>query len=402
MKHRIKLSLFATALFAGTILSGCGTNEKTEVDTAKTESEVVIDAEKEKESLKETVAVEESATGIQLDAYMKMMAEAGKAKEGIAVDWELVSSVYTESLQGVVNEIDGTFDQSIEAAIGAAIHNEIEPIIAKQLVDKLLQSYFYQKQKRLHKDVIAALETGDQQKAELAFEELKYLANTLLIPTAVKRDGYYELKNEFSMEQNILTGLASQEVALKDGNANDYSLYTQMTDKSIYRSYYLAANSYAEKIESGAKEGKSTLDLQNMQAEAWGFYQAIKGSLSGGDKVAATRLDEIFSLSTPANTIQSQEVNDLFTSAFVGKITSYHSKVIKALEENNTVEAKIEALEGNMFLKAIEIDLKVKIGEEKTAEVLKQAEEWFSAISTGNDDEVATHSKAVLATLSAF
>ncbi|MFZ3588386.1 hypothetical protein ACOI1C_03720 [Bacillus sp. DJP31] len=398
MKKRTVLSFFATALLAGAVLSGCGNDEKTAVEPVTTESEVVEETDTEDAtSAVETVAVEESLTGKQLTAYHTMMDEAGKAKEGQVVDWELVSMTYTEGLQSAVTEVDESYDQGITAAIGAAINSEIEPIIAKQLVDKLSQAYFYQKQKNLHKDVIAALEAKDQPKAEAAFEEIKFLVNGLLLPTAMKRDEYYKFPNDSSMEENILTGLSTQEEALKAGNLDDYKVFLQITDKSVYRSYFLAARSYAEKIEAAVKEGKSGLDLQIMQAEAWGFYQAIKGSLSGGDEAAAARLDEIFSLSTtPAETIKAQEVQNLFVKAIVGKITGYHEKVVTSLAEEKVVDARIQALEGNMFSKAIELDLKAKLGEDKAVETLKQAEEWYNAIIDGNKDKASTHSKAVV------
>jgi hypothetical protein len=399
MNKRKALSLFATALLAGGVLAGCGSEEKTTSDSTKTDTEVVEGVEETPEETA-VVTVEESTTGLQIAAYKVMMDEAGKAKEGASVDWDLVSKTYLDSLQTAVSEVDSAFDQSIVAAIEAAKNNEIDPLIAKQLVDKTTQSYFYQKQKQLHKDVIAALEANDQAKAEATFAEIKFLASDILIPTAVKRDGYYELTNESSLEQSINTGLATQEEALKAGNKDDYAIYTQITDKSVFRSYYLAANSYAEKIVAAVKEGKTELELQNMQAEAWGFFQAIKGSLAGGDEAAALKIDEIFSLNTtPAETVNAEEVTDLFTKAFIGKILGYHEKTVVALEEGNKVDAQIKSLEGNMFLKAIELDLKAKLGEEKAAETLNHAEEWFNAVSSENKDEASTHSQAVVTVL---
>ncbi|KHF29778.1 hypothetical protein LR68_01563 [Anoxybacillus sp. BCO1] len=53
-------------------------------------------------------------------------------------------------------------------------------------------------------------------------------------------------------------------------------MYIQLTDKSIYRSFYLASKSYAEKIEAGVKEGKAEDELKGQQAEAWAFYKRSK------------------------------------------------------------------------------------------------------------------------------
>ncbi|MFP3489835.1 hypothetical protein R0K20_19755, partial [Staphylococcus sp. SIMBA_130] len=87
--------------------------------------------------------------------------------------------------------------------------------------------------------------------------------------------------------------------------------------------YYLAANSYAEKIEEAVNSGE-TEELQIMQTEALGFYQAIKGSLSGGDEEAAQKLSELFDISNDPEAIKADEVSNLFEKAFAGKIKGYH------------------------------------------------------------------------------
>ncbi|MCA1031977.1 hypothetical protein LCL95_13160 [Bacillus timonensis] len=398
MKKRTALTLFASVLLAGGVLTGCN-SEKQEVKEEKPAEEKVEKDQEETGS--EVIAIEDTATAKQVSAYKQMMDEAGKAKEGQEVDWELVSNLYKENLQAAVNEVDGELDSAIQAAIGGAQAGELHPIIAKQLVDKTTQSYLYKKQKNLHKDVIAALEANDKNAATTAFEELKHLAAEVLIPTAVKRDGHYGLTGDSSLEQSINAGLAAQENALTEGNLDDFKVYVQLTDKSIYRSYYLAAKSYAEKIEAAVKEGTTDeVTLQNMQAEAWGFFQAIKGSLSGGDEAAANRLNEIFSLtSTEAKTINSEEVNQLFVKAFAGKITGYHVEAAENAEAGNVNDSKIEALEGNMFLKAIELEFVKNLGEETSKELFTNAEKWFNAIADGNLDEAATLSEGILANL---
>ena len=403
MKKRKTLTLFASVLVAGGILAGCSsaTEELSTDDATKKEETAPKEDEKTADKVEETVAVEDSITGKQISTYKEMMTEVGKAKEGKPVDWEAVAENYETNLQSAVTEISGEYDQAIQAAIEAGKTGELEPNIARQLVDKTTQSYFYQKQKRLHKDVVAALESGDNEGAELAFSEIKYVANEVLIPTAVKRDGYYELEGEASIEQNIKAGLSAQEEALKTGNIDDFKVYVQLTDKSVYKSYYLAANSYAKKIEAAVNEGtEDELELQIQQVEAWGFYQAIKGSLSSGDEEAAQDLDEIFSLSTtPVAEINAAEVSSLFTKAFVGKIKGYHEKAPGALDEGDVTAARVNVLEGNMFLKAIELELIDRLGEEKAKEAFTHAQQWYNAIEGNNKEEAATHSEFVVSAL---
>ncbi|MDX8363999.1 hypothetical protein [Cytobacillus sp. IB215665] len=396
MNKKKVITLFSSILFAGGMLAGCSSDTE-ETSTDKKE-EASVEQVEEQQTSDETaeVSVEDSITSKQIEAYKLMIEELGNAKEGNPVDWDKVGSLYEADLQDAITETNGDFDQAIVTAKDAAAAGELDANIAKQIIDKLTQSYFYQKQKSLHKDVIAFLEEEKQADAELAFAELKLLAQEVIIPTAVKRDSYYELTDTSSMEQSIQAGLAAQEIALNEGNIEDFSVLVQLTDKSIYRSYYLAAQSYAEKIEAAVAEGNADeLDLTIMQAEAWGFFQAIKGSLSGGDEAAAQQLDELFSLNmTNPVDIKAEQVHDLFTKAFVGKAKVYHEKVVIALDEGNVNEATIEALEGNMFVKAIELEL----GDDRIA-LIEQAEKWYDAVSENKGDEAAPISESIVVTL---
>lgn len=389
-------------MLAGGILAGCNSGAAPVENEEPPKEEVTEQTEgNEGSEQAEAPAIEETATAKQVVAYKAMMDEAGKAKEGNPVDWDLVSTTYTNDLQAAVAEKSGEFDQAIQAGIQAGTNGELDPYVAKQIIDKTTQSYFYAKQKSLHKDVAAAMEAGNELEAQTAFSELKHLAEEVLIPTAAKRDSYYELTAEDSMEVNINTGLSVQEEALNTGNVDNYKIYTQLTDKTAYRSYYLAAQSYAEKIEKAVAEGETDLvTLQIKQAEAWGFFQAIKGSLSGGNEEAATKLNELFSLNvTDPTTIKAQEVKDLFAKAFVGKITSYHKKAPAAVEEGDIPTALVKALEGNVFMKDIELYIVEELGEEKSAELFAAAEQWYTAIENGDLEEAAPLSEQVVTTL---
>ncbi|MBM7701278.1 hypothetical protein [Metabacillus iocasae] len=398
MKNRKSLTLFASVLVAGGVLAGCNTS--TEKAEEKPAAEEQVEETEAEEETQEEATTEQATAAEEIKAFQDIKAQTEKSKEGQEVDWEQVSTLYNDHLKTAVNQLNGEYDQAIEAAISGGQSGELEALIAHQLIDKTTQAYFYQKQKRLHQDVIAALEAKDTDAANASFEELKAVVNDIIVPTAEKRDGYYELTGEASLVENINNGLKTQEEALANNDVDSYKIYTQLTDKSVYRSYYLAANSYAEKIEAAVKEGKEEIELQNMQAEAWGFLQAIKESLSGGDEAAATRLNELFTLNTtnPAD-IKADEVNSLFVKAIVGKVKSYHEKAPVELDNGNVTEAQVKALEGNMFLKAIEIQGKEKLGEEKYAETMKQAEAWFNAIAENNKEEAATQSEQILMTL---
>ncbi|MBT2644253.1 hypothetical protein J7I80_18570 [Bacillus sp. ISL-41] len=393
-------AVFASFLMASTVLAACGGDETAEKPADNKQAETEEKAEDTKgnnnEETKE-VNVEDTDAAKQAAAYADMMSELVKAKEGQEVNWDTVQQQYEAGLQNDVAELTPEFDQAIQAALTAGKSGEMEPIIAVQLTDKTIQSYFYQNQKALQKEVVAALTEDKKEDANLAFAQIKHLAEKVFIPTAEKRDKYYELSGDASLVENINSGLSAQEEALNAGNAEDFQVYLQVTDKSIYRSYYLAAKSYAEKIEAGVKEGKEKQELSIMQAEAWGFYQAIKGSLGGGDEAAAAQLDKLFTLNTtdPA-AIKAAETNALFAKAVAGKIKGYYEKAPNLLAENNAVEAKVSAMEGNMFLKMLQGQMTEKLGEEKTQAVFADAEAWYNAIAENKPEDAKAKGDAVI------
>ncbi|OEH91897.1 hypothetical protein [Bacillus solimangrovi] len=395
-----KVSLIGSLLLAGGILAGCSADdsEATKEPVEQTEEQP---AQSEETTETEEQVAEQSEVQTQVTTYKGIIDELSKAKEDKEVNWTTVTEEYSTNLQTAVNAVSGEFDQALTAAMEGGLSGDIKPNLARQLIDKTTQSYFYKVQKGLHKDIAAAIEADKLDEAKALFADLNYLADEVLIPTAVKRDSYYELNGESSMEESIRTGLAAQEEALNAGNVEDFVVYAQVTDKSIYRSYYLAAQSYAEKIEKAVSEGSASEDdLRNMQAESWGFYQAINGSLSGGDEEAANKLNTLFSLNeTDPASIKGEEVKDLFAKAFINKIAIYHEKAPKALEEGDLTSAKESALEGNVFLKDIELYLIDKLGDEKTQSTLEVAEQWFNAISEENAEEAKKHSDVVIATI---
>ncbi|MBT2638555.1 MULTISPECIES: hypothetical protein [unclassified Bacillus (in: firmicutes)] len=393
-------AIFASFLMASTVLAACGGDETAEKPKENKQAETEKKTEETKENNNEEtkeVNVEDTDAAKQAAAYSDMMSELVKAKEGQEVNWDTVQQQYEAGLQKDVAELSPEFDQAIQAALTAGKSGEMEPIIAVQLTDKTIQSYFYQNQKALQKEAVAALTEDKKEDANLAFAQIKHLTEKVFIPTAEKRDKYYELSGDASLVENINSGLSAQEEALNAGNAEDFQVYLQVTDKSIYRSYYLAAKSYAEKIEAGVKEGKDKQELSIMQAEAWGFYQAIKGSLSGGDEAAAAQLDKLFTLNTtdPA-AIKAAETNALFAKAVAGKIKGYYEKAPNLLAENNAVEAKVSAMEGNMFLKMLQGQMTEKLGEEKTQAVFADAEAWYNAIAENKPEDAKAKGDAVI------
>lgn len=388
MKKRDLTKIFAAFLLTGSVLAGCGSTSEEPKETDQSSEEKQEEPKEEKEEM----ALNAES---QVKAYTDMKAELEKMKEDKEVNWETVNDIYTSELQASVNEVNGEFSQGIEAAISGGQSGELEKNVARQIIDKLTQSYFYQVQKGLQGQAAEDIEADKADDAKAKFAEVKYLAENVFIPTAEKRDSLYELSGESSMVENINNGLSLQEEALADSNAEDFAVYKQVTDKSIYQSYYLASNSYAEKISKAVEEG-NTEELAIMQAEGYGFLQAIKGSLAGGDEAAANELDSIFSLENDPSTIDADKVNSLYTKAIKGKATGYHEEAAEAVESGDVAKAKVEAMEGNMFVKMLEVNVKNQLGEEKSQELFDLSQKWFEAISSEKADEAKQHSEAIL------
>jgi len=389
--------LFTSITLAATVLAACGNDSENAANTGSNSQEQTNSASQSSETQSNDMTIENAVTTKQVEAYQKMLDELNKMKENEEVDWDLIESTYSSELKSAVNEIDNEFDTFITTGIQAGKSGELDQNVARQMIDKGTQSYFYQKQKSLQQAVIDAKDAKKDEEAMLHFEEVKLLTEKVFIPTAEKRDSYYELEGDSSLVENINNGLSAQEDALSEGDMENFAVTKQVTDKSIYKSYYLAANSYAEKIEEAVNSGE-TEELQIMQTEALGFYQAIKGSLSGGDEEAAQKLSELFDISNDPEAIKADEVSNLFEKAFAGKIKGYHEKVAE-LDENNLSEGKEAAMEANVFLKAIEMPLMETLGEEETNAVYEDAQSWFDAVSNNDAEEANKLSEQILTTL---
>lgn len=85
------------------------------------------------------------------------MAELEKAKDGKEVDFDKVTKLYKEKLQSLVQKRDSEFneqiDQTITAALEAGKKKEMEPIVVKQLFDKLMQKEFFQSMRHEFKEI---------------------------------------------------------------------------------------------------------------------------------------------------------------------------------------------------------------------------------------------------------
>ncbi|WP_393966146.1 hypothetical protein [Exiguobacterium sp. S22-S28] len=386
MKKRIKVaSLFITA----GLLAACGTNdnETTAPKKEKTEqtSETKTDAGIAATTLKD-----------ELTIFSSIKAELDKAKEGQAIDWKMVTTSYDSKLKGGVTTAAPEIEEVISSALAGVESKELDENVARQLVDKGIQSYFYKLQKSTQATAEEAVAAGKTDEATAALTDIKDMSETVFIPTAEKRDASYGFKNEDAIAQAISSGLTAQEEAITAKNVADFNVAKQLTDKSIYRSFYLAALGYAQKIEDGVKAGTDEKELQMEQAEGYGFLLAIEESLAGGDEEAVAKLKDLYDFSkTKPEGVQFKEVESLFAKALTEKIDGYHEETQEALEKKDVDTARVEAMEANMFVIAMKPTLESRLGKEQASTVLSDANAWYALVEKGDLKAETTGDKIV-------
>jgi len=375
MKKRLKVaSLFMTA----GLLAACGNSEETTTAPKKEKTEQTSET-------KTNAGIAATTLKDELTIFSSIKAELDKAKEGQAIDWKMVQTSYDSKLKGGVTTAAPEIDEVISSALAGVESKDLDENVARQLVDKGIQSYFYKLQKSTQATAEEAVKAGKTDEATAALSDIQDMSETVFIPTAEKRDASYGFKNEDSIGQAINSGLTAQEEAITAKNIADFNVAKQLTDKSIYRSFYLAALGYAQKIEDGVKAGTDEKELQMEQAEGYGFLLAIEESLAGGDEEAVATLKERydFSKTKPAD-VKFKEIESLFAKALTEKIDGYHEETQEALEKKDIDTARVEAMEANMFVIAMKPTLENRLGKETAQTVLADASAWYALVEKGD------------------
>lgn len=377
MKKRLKVaSLFITA----GLLAACGNSSNEDTTTAPKK-------EKTEQTSETNTNAGIAATTLkdELTIFSSIKAELDKAKEGQTIDWKMVTTSYDSKLKGGVTTAAPEIDEVISSALAGVESKDLDENVARQLVDKGIQSYFYKLQKSTQATAEEAVVAGKTGEATAALNDIKEMSKTVFIPTAEKRDASYGFKNEDSIAQAINSGLTAQKEAITAKKAADFNVAKQLTDKSIYRSFYLAALGYAQKIEDGVKAGTDEKELQMEQAEGYGFLLAIEESLAGGDEEAVATLKERydFSKTKPAD-VKFKEIESLFAKALTEKIDGYHEETQEALEKKDIDTARVEAMEANMFVIAMKPTLENRLGKETAQTVLADASAWYALVEKGD------------------
>ncbi|MDP7977373.1 hypothetical protein [Bacillus multifaciens] len=368
----LKLKVLSAAAVASLLFAGCAKEEtkKSEAQEKKTE-----------QTAKKEETKQQEADFVQ--AYKDGVAELEKAKDGKEVDFDKVTKLYKEKLQPLVQQRDGEFneqiDQTITAALEAGKKKEMEPMVVKQLFDKLMQKEFFQSMRHDFKEIDTKWGKKDEVKKEME-EALAFYKG--VEGTVGKRDTAYGTQ----MTSTIKGGFDEMNAAIDKGDKLAFSLGKQVVDKTLMKTFYFATGAephgYATKMVAEAKKDEKNAKVE--QAEGWAFYQAVYPYVKKAAPEEADFILKQFDLKTDVKTVDAKAVNKAFVRGFA-KVALGEYK--ESQENFGKDKGPVTALEGALFINMIENDLKTVLGEQQTAELTKTAQSYLDAVKAKKKEE---------------
>lgn len=364
----VKWKVLSAAAIASLLFAGCAKEEASKnTETKKTSQTEAKDKTEKKEA--------ELAPSEVVQAYKDGVAELDKAKQGQPVDFDKVTTLYKEKLQALVQGRDGEFteqiDQTIVAALEAGKNKQMEPMVVRQLFDKLMQKEFFQ---TMRHDFTEADKNWDKKgAAQKEYEEAMSFYKALET-TVEKRD----TANGTKMKDTIASGFSEMKAAIEKGDKLSFSLGKQVVDKTLMKTFYLATgdipNGYAAKVAEAAKKDEKEAKVE--QAEGWAFYQAVYPYVKKHASEEADLILKQFDLQTDAKTLDAQAVN----KAFVRGLAKVALDEYKESKENfGQDKGVITGLEGALFINVIEKDLKALLGDQSVTNLTATAQAYIDA-----------------------
>ncbi|HDR7791495.1 TPA: hypothetical protein QCY19_000015 [Bacillus luti] len=367
-----KLKVLSAAAVTSLLFTGCAKEETKASEAQNKKTEQTVKKEETKQQEVDFV-----------QAYKDGVAELEKAKEGKEVDFDKVTKLYKEKLQSLVQKRDGEFseqiDQTITAALEAGKKKEMEPMVVKQLFDKLMQKEFFQSMRHEFKEIDTNWGKKDVVKKEMD-EALAFYKG--VEGTVGKRDTAYGTQ----MASQIKGGFDEMQAAIDKDDKLAFALGKQVVDKTIMKTFYLATggvpHGYATKMVEAAKTDEKTAKIE--QAEGWAFYQAIYPYIKKAAPEDADFILKQFDLKTDVKTVDAKAVNQAFVRGF-SKVALGEYK--ESQENFGKDKGPITALEGALFINIIENDLKTVLGEQQTVELTKTAQSYLEAVKAKKKED---------------
>ncbi|OKO97194.1 hypothetical protein BRO54_0207 [Geobacillus proteiniphilus] len=374
------LAVFAAAALA---LGACGQNKQTTGTEKESSSQTAVEKQKEPKEEAKAENEKEEAEVDYAGAFSEALAELEKAKQGEAVDYGKVESIYKETLQPLVQkrdaEFEDTLDQHITTALAAGKDGSLEPLVVKQIFDKLMQKVFYTTIQ--HEFTEAEEHWANKEEVKEELEEAKTFY-AILQSTVEKRDAAYGTK----LVDAINGAFAQMEQAVQNDDALAFALGKQVVDKTLMKTFYLASGAlphgYAAKAAAAAKENAEEAKVE--QAEGWAFYQSVYPYMKRHAAEEADYILKQFDLQTDVKTLDPKAVNHAFVRGWA-KVALHEYEESK--ENWGQDKSVITALEGALFIHMIENDIKALLGDKAYDTLNDQAARYLEATKAKNKTE---------------
>jgi hypothetical protein len=373
----VKWRLLAVFTAFAVMMGACSNSEETA--TTKTEKKEQTAAEQKEEKPAEAEKEEINYA----DVFKQAIVELEKAKQGQKVDFDKVTKLYEENLQTLVQKRDAEFqdtlDQHITTALAAGKDGSLDPVVVKQIFDKLMQKVFYTTIKHEFTEVEENWANKEEVKKEI--EEAKQFY-AILQPTVEKRDAAYGTK----LVDAINGAFAQIEDAVAKDDLLAFSLGKQVVDKTLMKTFYLATGAlphgYASKAANAAKQDEKEAKIE--QAEGWAFYQSVYPYMKKHAPEEADYILKQFDLQTDVKTLDPAAINKAFVRGWA-KVALHEYEESK--ENWGQDKSVITALEGALFINMMESDLKTLLGDQAYASLHDQAQRYLEAAKAKNKAE---------------
>lgn len=325
----------------------------------------------------------DAAVSAQLQTYKDLLALFTTTP-----DLAGIKAKYISDIQAAVKAVDPAIDENISVVLNMAVEGTLGAGQAKQALDKGLQWYFYALTKvQIGTKAKAALEKGDAVTAKIELDKAIQVYEGLLSATAAKRDNTFNTNIKGQMDTVIVPALQA-DVEAKD--VLSFNLHRQMFDKSLIKMFLLATLTYAQNT-----PGKAPADQPAAMTEGYFFFLPIYGSLKGGSAADADYVLNAFA-SGDVSKLDLAEIKASMFRAVEAKASGYVVKTLDSMKKNDLANAQITAIEGNMFLAALETFLPADVYKAAAAE----GELYLSAVAAGDYSAAEAHSFNVLQALS--
>lgn len=346
-----------------------------------------------------TVAFKLTADTSAQKADIKAFADIKGMFDATTLDLKKVRAAYTTTFQAKVKALIPDTDSLILTVLDGAEQGNYSVKQAKQALDKGLQGYFYAEITNLTKVVAkTALIAGKKEDARVALDQAIELYAGSLQGTIGKRDTSFGTRMQDQLDTIVIPKLQE---SVEKGDILSYNITRQMFDKTLIKMFHLATITYAKKIPELAKTNMDEAKVG--MTEGYFFYLPIYNSMTGGHKASADAIKASLESGDPTKVTEA-DIKASFLKTLTAKFAQYADKVLAVDFSDKTAKetAQEQVMEGNMFLSAMEVLLKERLGDDVYTDITADAQKYYEAVQTGDKTAAATHVLSVVKTLSSL